>query len=331
MIHAIEALRVPATVTPLGERADGPAMVVPANHALGWTPADARSWVDELLTQHKAILFRGFAIDSVEKFRALLEGLGTSLLDYVERSTPRSLLGGNIYTSTEYPKTHQIPLHSESSYSRTWPRRIMFCCLEPASEGGGTPIADNRRVYASIDEEVRTAFESRKVMYVRNYGLGVDLSWQDAFQTHDRRAVEAYCRQADMSFEWFDHGACLHTEQVRPAALEYLPTGERVWFNQAHLFHVSSLDPMLARSLRALFPPERLPRHAYYGDRSAMDEALGAVREAFDRETLDVEWKRGDVLLLDNLFYSHGRRPYAGNRQVVVAMDTIGGRDTSPL
>ena len=35
---------------------------------------------------------------------------------------------------------------------------------------------------------------------------------------------------------------------------------------------------------------------------------------------VDVDWRRGDLLLIDNMLVAHGRRPFTGSRRVLVAM-----------
>jgi alpha-ketoglutarate-dependent taurine dioxygenase len=320
--------------TPLGPDPDGPVMIAAARPSAppGQIDRATADMLHERLARHKALLLRGFGIDAVDRFQLFLAAMGADLLEYSERSTPRSRIDDRVYTSTEYPKTHEIPMHNESSYSAHWPRRVFFCCLQPAQSGGATPIADSRAVFAAIDPAIRDRFIAKQVMYVRNYGQGVDLPWQEAFQTEDRLQVEAYCRASGLAYEWFDDGHGLHTHHVRPAAVIHVPTAERVWFNQAHLFHVSSLEPSLRRSLTSLFPPDRLPRHACYGDGTAIeDDALDHIRQVFARVRLFPEWRAGDVLLLDNLFYAHGRQPFTGDRRVIVAMDGRGGPEVAPL
>ena len=65
----------------------------------------------------------------------------------------------------------------------------------------------------------------------------------------------------------------------------------------------------------------RIPRNAYYGDGSEIEAAdLDAVRDAFHHHEIVFSWEKGDMLLLDNMRMSHGRRPFCGPRKVVVAM-----------
>jgi alpha-ketoglutarate-dependent taurine dioxygenase len=44
------------------------------------------------------------------------------------------------------------------------------------------------------------------------------------------------------------------------------------------------------------------------------------VRAAFADASVAFAWQRGDLLMLDNMAVAHGRRPYRGERQVLVAM-----------
>jgi len=271
------------------------------------------------LRSHGAILFRGFSVSTVDEFELLLQSLVGELFQYSYRSTPRTQVSGRIYTSTEYPEHQTIPLHNEMSYSLSWPMVIGFFCLKASPEGGETPIADSRNVFRSIDPVVRDRFMQTGVMYVRNYGDSLDLPWQEVFQTSDRGLVEAYCRKADIQFEWKGDNE-LRTRQVCQAVATHPHTGDKVWFNQAHLFHVSSLAPEMRESLLASTSGEP-PRNAYYGDGSPIDEdALEQIRAVYAKEAIVFSWRKGDVLLLDNMLTAHGRQPYRGERRIVVGM-----------
>lgn len=280
--------------------------------------AGRTDFISEKLRSNGGILFRGFKLGTVEEFELFLQSLVGDLFHYSYRSTPRTQVSGRIYTSTEYPQHQTIPLHNEMSYSRNWPMVIGFCCLEAPSNGGETSIADSRNVFEAIPPAVRDRFIEKGVMYVRNYGDALDLSWRDVFQTTERGEVETFCREAGIEFEWRGENE-LQTRQVCQAVATHPHTGESVWFNQAHLFHVSSLEPEIRKSL--MVSTGELPRNAYYGDGSSIEEDdLETIRQAYANETVIFPWQTKDVLLLDNMLTAHGRRPYKGARSIVVGM-----------
>src|ERR1041385_5611320 len=181
-----------------------PLVVTPAIEGVSlpaWA-AENRDWIDRQLLLHGAILFRGFNVESVERFRAFAAAVSNELLDYRERAAPRVQVAERAFTSSEYPANQVIHLHHEMSYSHNWPSKVLFQCRTPATEGGRTPIARERDVFPAIDADVREQFRTKGVMYVRNFGPELDLSWPEAFQTNDPQAVEQYCRRSDIRFEW---------------------------------------------------------------------------------------------------------------------------------
>lgn len=310
---AMEPLR-PGHLLPLVVR---PAL--PGVDLIEWSSGH-RELIGEKLLAHGGILFRGFTMRSISSFEKLVGTVSGDLLQYTYRSTPRSEVEGRIYTSTEYPPDQSIPLHNEMSYSRAWPLKIWFYCFQAAESGGETPIADSRRIFQRLDPALRRRFEEQGVMYVRNYGGGLDLSWQNVFGTGDPAEVEAFCRQQGIECEWLENGA-LRTRQVCQATAVHPVTGEPVWFNQAHLFHVSSLDPELRQSLIEDLTEEGLPRNALFGDGSPIGDAdLAAIRAVLAEESVVFPWEQGDIVLLDNMLAAHGRRPFRGPRRVLVGM-----------
>jgi len=299
-----------------------PLVVQPAVDGLNlvaWA-ASNREFIEKHLLRYGGILFRNFNGQSIAEFEQFTRTISGDLLEYTYRSTPRTRVEGRIYTSTEYPADQAIPLHNENAYASTWPMKIWFFSVAVAQKGGETPIADSRKVFARIDPAIRKRFGEKKVMYVRNYRTGLDLSWQDVFQTEDRTAVEEFCRHNGIQCAWKADGS-LRTRQICHAVAAHPKSGEMVWFNQAHLFHISSLRPQVREVLLATFREDDLPRNSYYGDGSPIeDSVLDEIRNAYEQESIAFPWHRGDILMLDNMLVAHGRRPFMGPRNVAVAM-----------
>lgn len=276
--------------------------------------------IESFLDNPGAVLFRGFPVRDETGFQDAVQSFSSERLRYVYRSTPRRELADRIYTTTEYPRNFEIPMHNENSFQRDWPMRLLFCCIQPAAQGGCTPLASTEKVTENIDPAVREKFKRKKVMYVRNYGLGIDLPWETVFQTQQKSEVEQFCAANGLEFEWRPRNA-LRTRQVCQGVARHPRTQQELWFNQAHLFHVSSLDTKTREAMSKLLSEDELPRNAYYGDGSAIEpEVLSHIRAAYDVEKITFPWQRGDVLLLDNMLLCHGRQAYQGERKVLAAM-----------
>jgi len=303
-------------------------MTARETRALGEFSAAARRGVDEYLSIHGGLLFRGLPVASPSDFEAFVNVFTQSMISYEFGSTPRSQVHHQVYTSTEYPPHQHIPLHNEQAYTTEWPMKIWFYCGQPSEEGGYTPIADSREVFARIPAHIRERFIRKQVMYVRNYGNGLDVPWQKVFNTEDPATVERFCRKNGIMFEWKSDGE-LRTRQIAQAVATHPGTREQVWFNQAHLFHVSNLEPAVREALLSAVSEEDLPRHAYYGDGSAIEtDVLDEIRDVYHRLAVQFSWGKGDVLMLDNMLAAHGRTPFKGRRQILVAMAEPSGAST---
>lgn len=277
--------------------------------------------IETCLHRFGGILFREFALYSVSEFNKVVQSICPHLLDYVYRSTPRTKLGGKIYTATEYPSDRVIPMHNENSYSKSWPEKIFFFSVMVASEGGETPIADSRKVYNKIDKIIREKFEKKEVLYVRNYTRGIDLSYQEVFQTENRDEVNEFCKNHDIEAIWNNKGPELTTKQVCQSTYVHPVTKDSVWFNQAHLFHSSALEDKDRLSLIKELGEENLPRNTFYGDGEPIEpHVLEHIRNIYEEEKIKFKWQKGDILMLDNVLTAHGREPFKGERKIAVAM-----------
>ncbi|MFF7993911.1 TauD/TfdA family dioxygenase [Kitasatospora xanthocidica] len=275
------------------------------------------------LDRHGALLFRGFEVDGPTGFGAAARAFSPDLLDYLERAAPRTEITDKVFTSTELSEDQWIAFHHEMSYSHNWPGVLYFYGDRPSRTGGATPVASERAVLPRIPAELRERFERHGVSYVRNYGPVLDIPWQVVFQTTDRAELEAYCRASHTEFTWIGKDE-LRTRSVRQALSRHPRTGETVWFNHAHLWHVSTLQAEIAEYLLGLYGPEGVPRNAFYGDGTPIeDEAIGLIDRLYQESAVSVPWQRGDVLVVDNFLATHAREPFHGDRRILVAMSDL--------
>ena len=119
---------------------------------VAWAVAN-QALLDAALATHGAVLLRNFNVAGSEDFSSLVNKL-CNTVEYVFRSTPRTSVGTNIYTATEYPKEYTIPVHCENSYQAKWPMKLFFLCQQPAASGGETPLANISLATEKISAEV---------------------------------------------------------------------------------------------------------------------------------------------------------------------------------
>jgi alpha-ketoglutarate-dependent taurine dioxygenase len=301
-----------------------------------WTPheitaetagtRDLASWLTALgpdlgalLTDRKALVFRGFDVPAGAA-EPVLDLLVPGRLPYVHGNSPRTRVGGNLYTSTEYPPQFTISMHNEMAYAHRWPARLMFLCETAPQSGGATPVLDGELWLSALDREIRDAFAGG-VCYIQNLhdGLGFGKSWQDTFETDDRAAVERFLKDSEAQWAWGPEG--LRITQHRPATTRHPVTGAEVWFNQADQFHPAGLGDETAAELYDILEPGEFPQYVTFADGTPIpDTYIEQIQRRALELAVDVPWRAGDVLLIDNVLVAHGRRPFEGARRVLVAM-----------
>ncbi|MCA1682486.1 MAG: TauD/TfdA family dioxygenase [Actinobacteria bacterium] len=297
-----------------------PLVITPAvdNVDLAAWCASNRGRVDSYLNRYGAILFRAFPLQTAKEFETVAVSIADDLFaDYGD--LPQESASERVYGVTPYPADKMILFHNESSHLSSWPQHQFFFCITPSETRGETPLIDCREVCEVLDPEIVEEFARKDLMYVRNFSEGIDVPWQDFFHTSDRSEVEKICAKAGMGCEWTDNG--LRISQVAKGVRNHPQTGERIFFNQVQLHHISCLDDETRVALRQLFSDEDLPRNVYYGDGSLIpDEVIARISEVYEDICFETPWQSGDLIALDNMLVSHARRPYGGARRVLVAM-----------
>ncbi|MCG6872569.1 MAG: TauD/TfdA family dioxygenase [Gammaproteobacteria bacterium] len=283
-------------------------------------------WLADRRRRHGALLFRGFDIGNVARLNEVVNAAtGAPPLEYRYRASPRHALekGYHIYTSTDYPAHQAIFLHNEHAFSREFPAGLFFCCLVPPGSGGETPLGDNRWITECIPRDIRERFDEHGVLYERNFNHGFGLTWQRAFGTGDRDAVERECARREIECTWSGADQ-LQTLQKGPAMVCHPRTGERLWFNHATFFNALSLPAAMKETLTRDGASVTWPTQTYYGNGEEIeDEVIECLRGIYIESRLLFPWRHGDVLFLDNLLGVHGRMPFGGDRRIAVAMSEI--------
>jgi len=295
---------------------------------------------DEML-KRGGILLRGFEVNEPAGFAEIIAALGYRPEEENPFDTsPRSKVAENVYTSTDTPAAYPILAHNENSFLNERPRMISFFCLVEPRRYGETPLFDSRAAAIALDPGVRAKLEEKKVCYRRRlpkkrpgWAPVMNRDWEEAFGTRDRDEIEAMVTAQGMTCHWHPNGRVLHTENVVNPLPRHPDTGDQCLNLQA--FHRTSIlqdldevrprqsrlhNASLKMGLRILYALDVMPVQILYGDRTPIpaDEMAEIRRATWDHSVL-FRWKKGDVLVLDNILTGHGRMNVEGPRKILAS------------
>src|SRR3989441_556619 len=293
-----------------------------SDDAARWA-AEHRDALGAAGVEHGSLLVRGLRLRDVAEIEAVFRRLG-SLMTEKEAFAARRRYSDGLYSSSKWPPNQPMCLHHELSYALEFPSLMLFACLIAPTDGGATPVADSPTVLHALPTELIERFERVGWLLIRNYNDEIGASIAEAFGTDDRRAVESYCRANAIKFEWQPDGA-LRTWQRRSAVVHHPRTGQRCWFNQIAFLNEWTIDPEVREYLVDIYGEDGLPFNTRFGNGDPIGaDVVQLINDVYDANTARERWQAGDLMLVDNVRAAHGREPFEGLREVLVAMADAG-------
>jgi len=298
---------------------------------------DASRWAVEhhdalraAVVEHGSLVVRGLGLRNAADAEAVFRQMA-GLITEKESFAPRRHYGNGVYSSSKWPPNQPMCMHHELSYVLDLPSLMLFACLVAPSERGATPVADSTAVLRALPTELVERFEREGWLLIRNYNGDIGASVAEAFGTGDRGAVESYCRGNAIRFQWQPDGS-LRTWQRRSAVVRHPVTGQRCWFNQIAFLNEWTMEAEVREYLVDMYGEDGLPFNTRFGNGDAIGaDVVRVINEVYDRNTARVPWQAGDLMLVDNIRTAHGREPFSGSREVLVAMaDAVHLADCSP-
>ncbi|MBW6532218.1 TauD/TfdA family dioxygenase [Sphingomonas sp. RRHST34] len=246
-----------------------------------------RDQVIDLYRTHGALLFRGFGAD-VDSFRHFAKRFCRTAV--VNESPGRKPIDPAANIHTVDGGTGAFALHPELSREPWKPDAAFFACLSAPTRGGQTTICDGVALARELPEPVRAGLLHRRLLYIKPVWPSLLRYWLGTETPSDAQLAAP-------------PPAC-------PYQFRRFPDGTIVRFFSRPALH----RPMFADApafgnflLFARFNNNR-PDHPVLDDGRPVPEAwLQAIKAVGDRLMVPVEWRNGDVLMLDNTRFLHGR------------------------
>ncbi|KAJ6829266.1 clavaminate synthase-like protein [Iris pallida] len=293
-----------------------PMSLVPGEPDLAEMVKAEREWIAKTLQEHGAILFRGFDIRCAEDYSCVIKAFGWEEFCY-QGPADRIKLADRVYTANAVPSDIMISFHHEMAMIKEFPPRIMFFCQQPPPVGGQTTIISSSVVVEKVEEELPQVLEKMeqdgiiftlhtKSIY-KNSTTSDPLAgtvWQRMLKTTDE--VEAKKRALDMlacnNVKFNSDGTACFTFGLMNPIREF--NGKRVMFNRVVGYETGERDAFVT-----------------FGDGSPVpSNATETIKKIYEENCVDINWQKGDILLVDNLAVQHARRPGKPPRIVLVSL-----------
>jgi len=311
----------PAVLLDLDVRAGSPPILraEPAGDPVGWAAAH-RDRLRTVVAEHGSVLVRGLGLRDAPEVAAVFSRLATGLMTEREAFAPRHLHSDGVYSSTKWPANQPMCMHNELSYLLEPPGLMLFACLVAPADGGATGVADSTDVLEALPAELVARFEREGWLLTRTYNDEIGASFEEAFGTEDRAAVESYCRAHAIEVEWQPDGG-LRTRQHRRAVVRHPASGRACWFNQIAFLNEWTLAPEVREYLVDVYGADGLPFNTRFGNGDPIgEEVVQLLNEVYEAHTAREPWQAGDLMLVDNVRSAHSREAFTGAREVLVGM-----------
>ncbi|PUE48553.1 hypothetical protein B9Z45_15790 [Limnohabitans sp. 2KL-17] len=232
-----------------------------------------------------ALVFSGFKCDIEEFYRFNTQFAAKILRDPFEDRIPHKV-SDEIQSVTI--GTGGLELHAEFGHTPFRPDVISFFCETPASEGGATTICDSAAILMELERSVLDVFLSKKIRY--EFGIS-ERVWQKFFLTNDMSAVQKYLKTM---------GVDAHADRYRTLCA--------AWETPAVFkSRFSGLNSIASNLFERTYPGLRI---TFADGEEISPEVLSEFGRAAKLHTVELKLNSGQMVMLDNTRFLHGRREF---------------------
>lgn len=239
------------------------------------------------------LLFRGFEAD-VETFTKFSNELSTNFMDYTGGVFKRKVINGNSTLLSVNDFKDEVKLHGEMYYQKNIPLMLWFFCANPASQDGATIVCDGKLFFDELSDLLKDLFSRKKLKY-RGH-LERD-AWIKRYKTDNLNVVEHICKSNDTHLQ-INEDESIDVHYIC-SAIHPSRSGESMIF-------INSLLPAKAIS----------PDVVSFDDGIDInEETMSELNEIAEKITVEINWQKGDILMVDNTRIMHGRRAFVDDKR----------------
>ena len=281
-------------ITELSDKIEDGGCVIEANGNKSLADID-RNEIVKIFENKGIILFKNFNIvkDQIVKFTDLFT------LQYANDANRREIRFENPKLHNVDPGKMEMPLHSEASYSPSWPEIVWFYCRLAPKKSGQTTVCDGRSIYKNLSQKTKNFFLSNQIVY--KLKIPYERKKNNQSDIEEIKLKPWYIENPGVTDCFIDFkNKEIHLKQKRYAVVETRKSNKVSFCN--HLQIILDRDPqVLGWSLE---DGSKIP-----------DDIMSEVKKVSDRLTININWNDNELCMIDNKRMMHGRRAILENEK----------------
>lgn len=275
--------------------------------------SDLARRMNELFDRTGLVLLTNTRLSDLQTMRVFAKLVVENEMRYEGGANPRDDLEPNVY-EVGAPLQAWLHYHHEMAYVGTSTTRLGFLCHKAVRDKGFTFVSDNlKATEAILATDLGRKLKDRGLCYHRNLTdresfagteqLGVYNHWQKSMLTENPDEAESVARSRGLEVEWGPNR--LLKTRYYISAFEYFPSLDR------NVLYSSIADDGMwfdAWPKVMHLPYDERPLKLSYGDGSELSrQEKQLFVDVYDRFGTPIEWQVGDIAIVCNYRFAHGR------------------------
>jgi len=196
------------------------------------------------------------------------------------------------------PGQSGLDFHGEAYYTPWPPDVLWFYCVCPAKIDGQTLLCDGIKLVSLMAPESKAFFVDNALVYEMAWAHAV---WASYFNTENKETIIDHLKKWPSVMATFS-GNIMYTRYTTWAIRQTKWGGV----------------PAFVNSLLHALDSTRRAETGEYGLRTQIPSTiLSELRDLTAKLAFWIEWKPGDIVMIDNTRVMHARRPFSGRREII--------------
>ncbi|MCC5603390.1 TauD/TfdA family dioxygenase [Nostoc favosum] len=267
----------------------------------------------EMFKSFGLLLFRGFGV-TYEQMKEFSKKFSSKFV----RDPYRQIVGSfDDFVQLVDNGMDEVLPHCENSASPFRPDVVWFCCGVPAAQDGETLFWDGVRVWEQLGEPVKQLFISKRVKFKYNFDaehwklfFGAGTTIADVKQTLNNIKDVDYQIQEDES---------IYFEYTCSVVVKTKFGNQDAFGNSIILYYQEPLydqEPEVSEEVKSHIT-ENSERVSFEDGSPISHAVIDEIKGVMDKLTGVISWQPGDLVMIDNSKFLHGRRAFQDEQRQI--------------